>query len=136
MTMRRTSRVVVFLLAVGCGDDSAPSDGLTHGDGTIDDPCTFHSDCAAGFMCAIPKGTCFRGTWGEAECKANADCAAGSICDQLYTTCVVGQCSLDVECDPPHCDRNGINKPPFSCVQCESDAHCGAGGDCQNGVCL
>ncbi len=135
-------RTLVFIIVIsGCSSEEArereDAGGLSAADTAppTSARCERHSDCRGEALCG-PSHVCIAGLRiGDGECRSSADCPSGEVCDERYTRCVVGECGHDLDCDPPHCDVNGLlSAGTPTCVECESDAHC-ASGACEAGRC-
>src|SRR5262249_54436777 len=67
-------------------------------------------------------------------CTTNADCMTppAPVCDAMARTCRA--CQLDAECAPSVCDV-GTDSQHGQCVQCNTDANCGANQKCADHTC-
>jgi Cys-rich repeat protein len=98
-------------------------------------PCNTDLDCPQGTACDAMQGACVVHD-PSTPCQVDQDCPNGQSCDAMSFTCVddnTQQCNTDADCGMGGVCSNGIclHNDPF----CQADSDCAQGEVCQNGVC-
>jgi hypothetical protein len=122
------------LINMGAYSSSALSSDLS--DAVLPPMCESDADCAAGQVCHVASGECYKPT--VSGCADNSDCAADELCEVGTGICTPGGCSSDADCPAGKvCDvEAGVCETPID-SGCSSDIDCAFGlvcdlatGDC------
>lgn len=119
----------------GAGGGPSDSGNTTESGGFIGTRCADDADCAAGLSCVLSRCTVGEGLVGD-PCEGGADCRSTACSGDGYCA---RACATEDDC---------IDLPAGACVQAEEgpaycvselgpfDHACGAGSECESGLCL